>query len=125
MTIFNANAVTGNQVSMKVTHPKHFAVNPAVPGSIGKNIIELKEKTGADAAVRSGAFEQSMLQALDKVSGDQQFASGLAQRAITDPESVDIHDSTIAQAKADMSLSVTRNVLSRLVQGWRDVINTR
>jgi flagellar hook-basal body complex protein FliE len=125
MTIFNAGSVTGNQVSMKVTHPKHFSVNPAVPGSIGKNITDLKEKTGADAVIRSGVFEQSMLQALDKVSGDQQLASNLAQQAITDPESVDIHDITIAQAKADMSLNITRNVLSRLVQGWRDLINTR
>jgi flagellar hook-basal body complex protein FliE len=110
---------------MRVTHPKHFSVNPAVPGSIGKNIIELKGKTGADAVVRSGVFEQSMLEALDKVSGDQQRASSLAQQAITDPESVDIHDITIAQAKAEMSLNITRNVLSRLVQGWRDLINTR
>jgi flagellar hook-basal body complex protein FliE len=66
-----------------------------------------------------------MLQALDKVSGDQQFASVLAQQAVTDPESVDVHDITIAQAKADMSLNISRNVLSRLVQGWRDLINTR
>jgi flagellar hook-basal body complex protein FliE len=125
MTIFNADAVTGNQVSMRVTDPNHFAGNPAAPGSIGKNIINLKEKTGADAVIRSGVFEQTMLQALDKVSGDQQLASGLAQQAITDPESVDIHDITIAQAKAEMSLNITRNVLSRLVQGWRDLINTR
>ncbi|MDR0624041.1 MAG: flagellar hook-basal body complex protein FliE [Treponema sp.] len=125
MTIFNADAVTGNQVSMRVTHPKHFAVNPAAPGSIGKNIINLEEKTGAGAVIRSGVFEQSMLQALDKVSGDQQLASSLAQQAVTDPDSVDIHDITIAQAKADMSLNITRNVLSRLVQGWRDLINTR
>jgi flagellar hook-basal body complex protein FliE len=125
MTIYNADAVTGNQVSMKVTHPKHFTVNPAAPGNIGKNIIALEQKTGADSITRSGTFEQSMLQALDKVSGDQQFASVLAQQAVTDPGSVDVHDITIAQAKADMSLNITRNVLSRLVQGWRDLINTR
>jgi flagellar hook-basal body complex protein FliE len=66
-----------------------------------------------------------MLQALDQVSASDQFAGNLAQRAITEPDSVDIHDVTIAQAKASMSLDITRNVLSRLVQGWRDIINTR
>jgi flagellar hook-basal body complex protein FliE len=125
MTIYNAQGVTGNAVSMRTTHPKHFSVNPAAPGSIGKNIIDLKEKTGADAVVRSGVFEQSMLQALDKVSGDQQLASSLARQAITDPESVDVHDITIAQAKAEMSFNITRNVLNRLVQSWKDLINTR
>jgi flagellar hook-basal body complex protein FliE len=66
-----------------------------------------------------------MLQAMDKVSGDQQFASQLVQQSITDPDSVDTHDITIAQAKASMSLNIARNVLSRLVQDWRDLINTR
>jgi flagellar hook-basal body complex protein FliE len=123
--MYNADAVTGNAVSMKTTHPKHFALNPAAPGTIGKNIIDLKDKTGADAVVRAGTFEQTMLQALDKVSGDQQAASALSRQAITEPGSVDVHDITIAQAKASMSLNITRNVLSRLVQDWRDLINTR
>lgn len=125
MTIFNAETVRGNMVSMKTTHEKHFALNPAMPGNIGKNIIDLKEKTGADAVVRSGVFEKTMLQALDRVSGDQQLASALSRQAITEPGSVDVHDITIAQAKASMSLNITRNVLSRLVQDWRDLINTR
>jgi flagellar hook-basal body complex protein FliE len=125
MTIYNAQGVTGNAVSMQTTHPKHFSVNPAVPGSIGENIIGLKEKTGADAAVRSGVFEKTMLQALDRVSGDQQLASSLSRQAITEPGSVDVHDITIAQAKASMSLNITRSVLSRLVQDWRDLINIR
>jgi flagellar hook-basal body complex protein FliE len=65
-----------------------------------------------------------MLQALDKVSGQQQYASALSQQAIVDP-TVDIHTITIAQAEASMSLNAARNILSRLVQGWRDLINAR
>ncbi|GHV15719.1 flagellar hook-basal body complex protein FliE [Spirochaetia bacterium] len=109
MNVLSANMVTGDTVPLKLTHPKHM-----VPGG-----QSLTEKTGA------GTFENIMLQSLDKVSGDQQFASSLAERAITDPGSVDIHDITIAQAKAGMSLNVTRNVLSRLTQAWRDIINVR
>jgi flagellar hook-basal body complex protein FliE len=66
-----------------------------------------------------------MLQALDRVSGAQNFASEMQKQAIINPDSVDIHDVTIAQAEASMALGITRNVLSRLVQGWRDLINTR
>jgi len=66
-----------------------------------------------------------MLGALDKVSAYQQFASSLNQAAIIDPDSVNVEDVTIAQAEAAMSLNIARNVLNRLVQSWRDLINTR
>jgi flagellar hook-basal body complex protein FliE len=80
---------------------------------------------GAEAAIRAGAFEDTMLKALDRVSADQEFAGALVQAAITEPGSVDTHDITIAQAKANMSLNITRTVLNRIVQGWKDLINTR
>jgi flagellar hook-basal body complex protein FliE len=66
-----------------------------------------------------------MLRAIDKVSASENFAATLAQAAITDPASIDPHDLTIAQAEAQMSLSITRTILNRIVQGWRDLINTR
>jgi flagellar hook-basal body complex protein FliE len=125
MNILSANAVTGGNVNMVLTDPKHMTVNPDLYANIGKNIVGMEQKTGAEMVIRSGGFEQAMLEALDKVSSDQQFASALSQQAITDPESVDIHDITIAQAKASLSLNITRNVLNRLVQGWRDIINMR
>jgi flagellar hook-basal body complex protein FliE len=125
MISLNPDQVSGDQVRMLLTHPKHMAPEQGGPVNAGHRILELKEKTGADMVIRSGTFEKAMLQALDRVSGDQQLASGLARQAITDPDSVDIQDITIAQAKANMSLGIARNVLNRLVQGWRDLINTR
>jgi flagellar hook-basal body complex protein FliE len=125
MTVYSAGMVTGDKIPLNVTHPKHMAPSANSFTGIGKNITELEKKIGADSVIRSGTFEETMLQALDKVSGDQQFASTLAEQAITDPDSVDIHDITIAQAKAGMSLNITRNILSRLVQGWKDIINIR
>jgi flagellar hook-basal body complex protein FliE len=113
------------QVSMKLTHPKHMApVGTPYAGS-GANMIALEKKIGAQGITGAGTFEHAMLQALDKVSGAQQFTSELEKQAIIEPGSVDIHDITIAQAEASMSLNITRNVLSRLVQGGRDLINTR
>ena len=66
-----------------------------------------------------------MLQALDKVSADQQTSSALHQAALIDPDSVNVHDITIAQAQARMSLDISRNLINRMVQSWRDLINTR
>jgi len=110
---------------LNVTHENHISSKPGEFLEMGKKIIETEKKIGADAVIRSGVFTESMLNALDKVSAYQQFASNLNQMAITDPDSVNVEDVMIAQAEANMSLNITRNVLSRLVQSWRDLINTR
>jgi flagellar hook-basal body complex protein FliE len=91
----------------------------------GKNILALEKTIGAGDVTRGGTFEQAMLQALDKVSGAHKYAENLAQTAIIDPDAVDAHDVTTAEAMASMSLNITSNILNRLVQSWRDIINTR
>jgi flagellar hook-basal body complex protein FliE len=123
------NAAAGT-LNMRMTHPRHLSAGAytragGFTGPVGQGIIGLEKITGAAAVTRAGTFEEAMLLALDQVSAEDKFAGDLAQRAITEPDTVDIHDLTIAQAKAGMSLDITRNILSRLVQGWRDIINTR
>jgi flagellar hook-basal body complex protein FliE len=132
MEIYKPELVSGDKIPMAATHPKHlvpangpYIVGGSVAAGRGAVISELGARIGSDAAVRSGSFEDAMLRALDKISAEQQFAADLVQRAITDPDSMDPQDITIAQAKAGMSLNIARNVLNRVVQGWKDVINTR
>jgi flagellar hook-basal body complex protein FliE len=131
MKIFNNNAYISAaaakdyQTTMVRTHPRHMGPIDSPYAGNGKNILALEQKIGAEGITRAGTFEQAMLQALDKVSGAQQYVGFLEEEAIINPDSVDIHDITIAQAEASMALNITRNVLSRLVQGWRDLINTR
>ena len=131
MTIFSndayvsANAAANYNTTMKLTRAKHMTPPDSPYSGSGNNILNLRDATGAKAVTRAGVFEDALLQALDKVSASQHNASALQQEAIINPDSVDIHDITIAQAEASMALSITRNVLSRLVQGWRDLINTR
>jgi flagellar hook-basal body complex protein FliE len=132
MTIYKPELVSGDKVPMAATHPKHLVPRDGpylVGGSIargrGAAISELGAMIGSDAAVRSGSFEDAMLRALDSVSAEQQFSADLVQKAITDPDSMDPQDITIAQAKASMSLNIARNILNRVVQGWKDIINTR
>ena len=132
MQIFKPELVNGDRVPLAVTHPKHLvpANGPFVAGGgiargRGAVISELGAMIGSDAAVRSGSFEDAMLRALDRVSADQQFSADLVQRAAVDPEAMDPHDITVAQAKAQLSLDIARNVLNRVVQGWKDIINTR
>jgi flagellar hook-basal body complex protein FliE len=116
---------TQSYLPIRITHEKHMVSKPGDFLNLGKKITETEEKIGADAVIRSGTFTEVMLGALDKVSAYQQFASNMNQTALTDPDSVNPEDVTIAQAMANTSLNITRNVLSRMVQSWRDVINTR
>jgi flagellar hook-basal body complex protein FliE len=133
MTIYRPELVQGDKVPMKITHPKHMVPKngPYTVGGLsfaegrGGAVSELGNRIGAEAALRSGTFGDAMLRALDGVSAEKQFADNLIQQAVVDPESVDSHDITIAQSKASMSLNITRTVLNRIVQGWRDIINTR
>ena len=121
----HASAVKSYSVEMNRSHPDHKLPPDSPYFGSGNKIIALEQKIGGGDVTRSGTFQHAMLQALDKVSGAQHHASSLAVEAMINPDSVDIHDVTIAQAQADMALNITRNVLSRLVQGWRDIINTR
>jgi flagellar hook-basal body complex protein FliE len=114
-----------NQISMVRTNPQHMGPIDSPYAGSGKNILSLEKKIGAEGITGAGTFEKAMLQALDKVSGAQQYASSLSQEAIINPDSVDVHDLTIAQAQANLSFDITRTILNRLVQGWKDIINTR
>jgi len=91
----------------------------------GANIINLEKAIGAQDVTGAGAFEHAMLQALDRVSASQNNASALAQQALLNPGSVDVHDITIAQAEARMTLDIAQSVMNRVVQGWKELINTR
>jgi flagellar hook-basal body complex protein FliE len=128
MTIFRpelAGAGSLPDLPLKITHPNHMVSKSEDFLAEGERISELGRRIGAESTLRSGVFEDMMLNALDKVSAQQQFSSKLAEQAMIDPDSVDAHDITIAQAKASLSLNIARNVLNRVVQGWRDLINTR
>jgi flagellar hook-basal body complex protein FliE len=104
----------------------------------GTAMADLGVKIGTEAVMRNGSlgaaglnrpdnasFSDVMLKAIDRVSGDQGRVSALEEAAMTNPGSVDIHDITIAQAEAGISLNIARTVLSRLTQAWRDIINVR
>lgn len=80
------------------------------------------EAGGAEA---SGGFQAELLKALDGVNRDQLDASGAIETFMIDPDAIEAHDVTVAMAKANMSLNITRTVLDRVVRAWRDLINTR
>jgi flagellar hook-basal body complex protein FliE len=49
----------------------------------------------------------------------------LTQRMITAPDSVDVHDVTIALAEANLAISMTKAIVDRALTAYREIINVR
>jgi len=123
--------------------PQYFSPvpMPAVPSSLpdlrtkvlneefynatGSGIAELGNTIGAANATKDSTFSDAMLNALDKVNAYQRYNEELMQQAIIDPDSVNVEDISMAEAQARMSLDTTARILNRVVQAWKDIINTR
>ena len=73
----------------------------------------------------TASFEQTILAAFDKMNEKQQTSDALAQKMIVDPESVDVHDVTIAMAEANLSLKIAQSVIDRVIKGWNEITTTR
>jgi flagellar hook-basal body complex protein FliE len=70
-------------------------------------------------------FGNLLLKALGDVNTMQMEPDRLNEKLITDPNSVDIHDITLASAKATLSLSITKELMDRAIRAYKEIINTR
>ena len=70
-------------------------------------------------------FEDYLIDAVKSMNQQQLDVSAIQQQVITDPDSVDIQDVTIAMGKARLSLNLAQTVIDRIVQGWNEISTTR
>ncbi|MFI3258410.1 MAG: flagellar hook-basal body complex protein FliE [Spirochaetales bacterium] len=76
-------------------------------------------------AANHSSFDSYLINAMDYVNEKQQVASDISTQLITDPDSVDVHDVTIAMAEANLTLSLAQSVITRLTQAWSEITTTR
>ncbi|HKJ85647.1 MAG TPA: flagellar hook-basal body complex protein FliE [Spirochaetia bacterium] len=109
MTYLNATQVTGHELTLARTDPRHYAgrLDPQPSGN------------------QDGTFGSMLMNSLNSVNAQQQTADNLAVQAVVDPENVNTHDVTIAAAKANLSLSITKSVVDRVIQAYREIQNVR
>lgn len=110
LNVLGSNQVTGDLIDIKRTNPLHL-------NSEGFQ-APLDKSEGV-------SFEEMMMEAINGVNEDQMDSAGLMEKMITDPDSVDTHDLTIAMAKADMSLNVTKAVIDRAVKAYKEITSLR
>lgn len=102
----------GDVVRLKRTDPRHLAGGFSRAGS-------------APAALPEADFGELLAGAFNQVNDLQHKSMDLGQQMITDPESVDIHDVTIAMAEANLSLSMTKAIVDRALRAYKEIISTR
>jgi len=103
--------VSGNSIEMKRTDPRHLSLNntPVLSGTEN----------------RDASFESMMFEALNGVNKMQQESDDLNVRMITDPDSLDAHDITIAMAKANTALAITKAVIDRGIKAYKEILSIR
>jgi flagellar hook-basal body complex protein FliE len=110
MEFLSAAQATGDTIRLSRTSSKHLpGVTERAAGSTGE----------------SGNFGEILGNALAEVNSLQQESTELFRTMITEPDSVDAHDVTIAMSKANLALSITKAVVDRALRAYNEIINVR
>lgn len=86
------------------------------------NILSSAEE---NQRLKEKSFGEYLSEAFSAMNKQQTDMNGLTRQLITDPDSVDIHDVTTAMAKAQMSMTLAKTVIDRVVSGWNEISTTR
>jgi len=113
MALLNSIQALGDVVQMARTDPRHLT--GALPAGQGKG-----ESQGVEQS-----FGELLLNALNGVNDSQVKSMDLTQQMITAPDSVNVHDVTIALAEANLAISMTKSIVDRALAAYREIINVR
>lgn len=112
------------QLQMTRTNQAHTGVSK-LSDIAGAPLNSIPSSAENGIAATRKSFQSYLIEAMDSMNQDQVNVSQLSERMITDPDSVDVHDVTIAMSKARMSLNLAQSVIDRLVTGWNEISTTR
>ena len=123
-------------IEMFRSDPRHFGkgkIQPLTYNLYGNSAVPkvdgVSSRTESASIQRTAgsqkSFQSFLMDALNSMNSQQNEVSKLSEKLITSPDEVDVHDVTIAMAKARMSLNLAQNVIDRMVSSWNDITTTR
>lgn len=92
---------------------QEFALPSLIQGEKGAEVFSDKE------------FSSFLTEKLDEVSGLINSSQTKLEAFLIDPNSIDPHDVTISMAQANMSVSMTKQVVDASIRAYREIINIR
>lgn len=115
MDLLSPMSVRGHVIALQTSDPRHLTGSTKQAGMPG----------AANVGTPTGGFGKMFFSALNNVNDLQHTTMDLTEAMLTDPDSVDIHDVTVAIAEANLALSMTKAIMDRAIQAYQQVINTR
>ena len=110
MNILTPAQVRGDVVHMNRTDPRHLGKDGQIP---------------VQGDVQGTGFGSLFKQSLQGANELVQESAQISQQMLYDPESVDSHDVTIAMAKANTAVSMTKAVVDAALKAYREIISIR
>lgn len=100
-------------------------VTPVIVDNFRSRMVSNTDKVDTAVRPETMSFEQTLLGAFDAMNSKQIKSEDMAQQMLIDPESVDVHDVTIAMAEANLSLKIAQTVIDRVIKDWNEITTTR
>lgn len=91
----------------------------------GAPLNDIPSSAKANFEKKRVRFEEYLIDAVKSMNQQQLDVNAIQQQVITDPDSVNVEDVTIAMSKARLSLNLAQMVIDRIVQGWNEISTTR
>ena len=110
MNFLDIGQVSGNQVDVLRTNPAH------IHGRVHEGQLNDDE---------ASSFSNMVIDALNGVNSLAQESTQLTEQYIINPDSLDVHDVTIAMGKANLAISMTKSVVDNAIKAYREIINIR
>ena len=111
MELLNFDQVSGHKIMLKTTDPRHYS------GRLSKVTGHLEKE--------NPTFADKMFEALNGVNKLQQETNNLSVKMVTDPDSMDAHDIMIATTKAEDILAITKAVVDKAIQAYKEILSFR
>jgi len=111
MELLKFDQVSGQKVMLKTTDPRHYS------GRLSNTTGRLEKE--------NPNFADKMFEAINGVNRLQQETNNLSVKMVTDPDSMDAHDITIAIAKANSALAITKAVVDKAIQAYKEILSFR
>lgn len=111
-------------LQMTRTHPAHTG-RTELSDIAGAPMAKIPSAAEKSTEKTRASFSEYLLEAMQTMNNQQVDVTNLEKQLITNPDSVDIQDVTIAMAKARMSLDLAQTVIDRIISGWNEVSTTR
>lgn len=111
--------VHGHVVSLQRTDPRHIAGSA---GAMSQSTAATDDRSSSNI---ESAFGDLFFGALRQVNDLQLTAIDRQRQMVLSPDSVDIHDVTIAIAEANLAIAATKQISDAAIRAYRELVNIR